>query len=113
MPDGRDKRGTYIPKGYPASEVRALLRLMEHLLRLDPALARQARDAMRHVEEEEIGRADERRDLVLRQLARKVGPLAPELQARMGVLDPEALLSLSDALLDFTALADLTVWLEQ
>ena len=120
---------TLLRQGYPASEVRALLRLMEHLLRLDPELARQARDAMRHVEEEELGmttfvtsfeeigraegRADERRDLVLRQLARKVGPLAPELQARVAALDPEALLSLSDALLDFATLADLTAWLEQ
>ena len=112
-------------QGYPASEVRALLRLMEHLLRLDPELARQARDAMRHVEEEElgmttfvtsfeeIGRADERRDLVLRLLARKVGPLAPELQARVAALDLEAMLVLSEALLDFAALADLSAWLKQ
>ena len=116
---------TLLRQGYPASDVRALLRLMEHLLRLDPELARQARDAMRHVEEEElgmttfvtsfeeIGRAEGQRDLVLRLLARKVGPLAPELQARVVALNPEALLSLSDALLDFATLANLTAWLEQ
>ena len=124
-------------QGYSVNEVRALLRLMEHLLRLDPASARVARDALQQVETEELGmerfvtsfeeigreeglaegqtkgRTDERRALVLRQLTRKVGPLAPELQARVASLDPEALLSLSDALLDFAALADLTVWLEQ
>ena len=59
------------------------------------------------------GRTDERRALVLRQLTRKVGPLAPELQARIAALDPEALLTLSEALLDFTSMADLTAWLTE
>ena len=59
------------------------------------------------------GRTEGQRTLVLRQLTRKVGPLAPELQARVAALDPEALLTLSEALLDFTSMADLTAWLTE
>ena len=128
-------------QGYTANEVRALLRLMEHLLRLDPASARVARDALQQVETEELGmerfvtsfeeigreeglaeglvagqakgRTEGQRALVLRLLTRKVGPLTPELQARITALDPEALLTLSEALLDFTSMADLIAWLTE
>ena len=59
------------------------------------------------------GRTEGQRTLVLRQLTRKVGPLAPELQARVAALDTEALLTLSEALLDFTSMADLIAWLTE
>lgn len=59
------------------------------------------------------GLIQERRALVLRQLDRKVGPLAPEVRERVAALSPERLLDLSDALLDFAGLPDLTTWLEQ
>jgi len=66
---------------------------------------------------EEFGRVEgpiaERRAIVLRQLNRKVGPLAEELQARVAALAPAVLLALSDALLDFTNQNDLLVWLDQ
>lgn len=120
-------------QGYSAADIRQLLRLVEHLLRLDPDLAREARTTMRHIEQEELGMdtfvtsfeeigreeglaeglIQERRTLVLRQLDRKVGPLAPELRERVAALSPERLLDLSDALLDFAGLADLTAWLER
>ena len=106
---------------------------MEHLLRLSPALAITARDAMRQVEVEELGmetfvtsfeeigraegrvegRVEERRDLVLRQLNRKIGPLTAELHAQVAALTAEQLLALSEALLDFTGVMDLTAWLDQ
>ncbi len=44
-----------LQQGYTASEVRILLRLMEHILRLDLALAQQAFDQMRQVEMEVYG----------------------------------------------------------
>ncbi|WP_129676108.1 DUF4351 domain-containing protein [Candidatus Chloroploca sp. Khr17] len=112
-------------QGYQAADIRLLLRLMEHLLRLQPELARQARDAMRQVEQEElgmetfvtsfeeIGREEGQRELVLRLLTRKVGPLSATVQAQVTALSGEALLDLSDALLDFTQAADLTTWLDQ
>jgi len=62
---------------------------------------------------EELARAEERLALVLRQLNRKVGPLADELQARVAALAPERLLTLSEALLDFTNQGDLLLWLDQ
>ncbi|MCG8351164.1 MAG: DUF4351 domain-containing protein [Chloroflexales bacterium] len=42
-------------QGYTARDVRTLLRLMEHVLRLDPEHARQAFDQMRHIEMEVYG----------------------------------------------------------
>ena len=62
---------------------------------------------------EEIGRVEGQRDLVLRQLNRKVGPLAEELQTRVAALAPAVLLTLGDALLDFTNQGVLLVWLDQ
>jgi predicted transposase YdaD len=122
---------------YVASDIRALFRLIEHLLRLDPVLARQALEQMHQAEVEEtgmdtfvssveeIGREEgrvegriegqntERRDLVLRQLDRKVGPLSDDLQARVTACTPTQLLDLSEALLDFASQASLIAWLNQ
>jgi len=62
---------------------------------------------------EELARAEERLALVMRLLNRKVGPLTEELQARVAALAPERLLTLSEALLDFTNQGDLLLWLDQ
>lgn len=114
--------------GYRAEELRSLIRLMGHLLRLAPELAEEARATMRQVELEEtgmntyvtvfeeLGRAEgqraERQALVLRQLNRKLGPLDETLASRVGALTPAALLDLSEALLEFTAQTDLISWLD-
>ena len=50
-------------------------------------------------------------DLVLRQLARRVGNVSPETQARVKTLSLAQLEELGEALLDFTSLADLEGWL--
>lgn len=62
---------------------------------------------------EELARAEAQREIVLRLLNRKVGPLSEELQARVVALAPDILLTLSEALLDFTVQADLMAWLDQ
>jgi hypothetical protein len=62
---------------------------------------------------EEIGRTEGQRDLVLRLINRKVGLLTEELQARVAALAPAVLLTLGEALLDFTNQTDLLVWLDQ
>jgi hypothetical protein len=106
-------------QGYRADDVRTLLRLMEHVLRLDPIWARQARTALRQVEEEESGMTtfitsfeeEAQRALVLRQLERKVGPLNQAFRQQINELSAEQVLLLGDALLDFTSLADLVAWL--
>ncbi len=59
------------------------------------------------------GLVEGQRHIVLRLLECKVGALPLEIQAQIMVLTAEQLLHLSDALLDFTRLADLTTWLEQ
>ncbi len=59
------------------------------------------------------GQREERQAMVLRQLNRKVGPLASELQTRIAALAPETLLLLSEALLNFADQRDLIAWLEQ
>ncbi|MFP4438232.1 MAG: DUF4351 domain-containing protein [Chloroflexaceae bacterium] len=55
----------------------------------------------------------ERQELILRQLTRKLGPLPETMQNRVVALSPDALLALSEALLDFNSLNDLTDWLDQ
>jgi predicted transposase YdaD len=120
-------------QGHRAEDIRVMLRLMEHLLRLGPSFAETARTAMRQVEVEETGmdtfvtsfeeigeargrvagRAEGQRDLVLRLLDRKIGPLSADLRAQVAALAPEVLLELSDALLDFTSVDELTDWLQQ
>jgi hypothetical protein len=113
---------------YDANDVRALFRFLEQLLRLDPERALEARATMRQVELEEtgmdtfvtsfeeIGRAEGRvegqRDLIVRQLKRKLGPLTEAVQARVASLPPDAMLTLSEALLDFTEQTDLVAWLD-
>ncbi len=70
---------------------------------------------------EEIGRAEGlaegalrgQRTLILHQLGCKLGPLNEALQARINALAAPQLLSLSDALLDFTNQADLVTWLDR
>ncbi|HYW17898.1 MAG TPA: DUF4351 domain-containing protein [Nodularia sp. (in: cyanobacteria)] len=51
--------------------------------------------------------------LVMRQLPRRVGTLTPELEARVQQLSLTQLEDLSVALLDFSSVEDLTIWLEQ
>ncbi|MCG8353824.1 MAG: DUF4351 domain-containing protein [Chloroflexales bacterium] len=137
-----------LEQGYTAQDVRALLRLMEHVLRLDPALARRAFDEMRHIELEvygmetfvtsfeEIGRAEGlaeglakgrdkglaeglaegqlkgQREIVVRLLIRKIGTLPEAVQERVSALSADQILDLSEALLDFGSLTDLTTWLD-
>ena len=59
------------------------------------------------------GRTEERQELVLRLLTRKVGLLPQDVQNRIVALSSDMLLDLSEALLDFSNLNDLTDWLER
>jgi len=59
------------------------------------------------------GRTEEGRSLILRQLNRRVGTIAPELKVKVGALTIEQLEDLGEALLDFATIADLEDWLAQ
>ena len=56
----------------------------------------------------ERGRTEEGRALVLKQLARKLGKIEPEIRSRGSSLSLDRIESLGQALLDFTQIADLT-----
>ncbi|BAZ03714.1 DUF4351 domain-containing protein [Calothrix sp. NIES-3974] len=57
------------------------------------------------------GRIEGKREMVLRQLNRRVGTLTPQLQERIQRLSVSQLEDLGEALLDFNAIADLENWL--
>ncbi|NJO82378.1 MAG: DUF4351 domain-containing protein [Blastochloris sp.] len=102
--------------------MRRLIRLMEHILRLPEPLRLPARTALQQVEEEELGMSSfvtsfeeigiekgqllGQQALIVRQLNRKVGELPPTIHQQVQSLTPDALLVLSEALLDFATLAD-------
>ncbi|NES20307.1 MAG: Rpn family recombination-promoting nuclease/putative transposase [Symploca sp. SIO3E6] len=65
-----------------------------------------------HQEGRQEGRQEEAVELLLRQLSRRCGQLSQDLQERIASLPLPILESLSEALLDFTELADLEAWLE-
>jgi hypothetical protein len=111
-------------QSYHVEDVRRLIRLMEHVMRLTPDLARAARDALRQVEQEElgmetfvtsfeeIGHAEGQIEIIMRQLERKIGPLPTTEQERIAALSAAQVLALGETLLDFGSLADLTAWLD-
>lgn len=62
-------------------------------------------------EGEQQGRRSEAESLVLRQLARRIGPLPGDLAAGVAALPVERLEALAEALLDFSRTEDLDRWL--
>jgi Uma2 family endonuclease len=60
---------------------------------------------------EQLAKNEERREIVLRQLDRKLHGLPGSYRERVVALTPEQLLELGDALLDFSDLPDLENWL--
>lgn len=116
-------------QGYTGNDLRHLYRLLDQLLRLPAYMDAPARATMRQIEEEEVGmstfvtsierlardegKAEGQQQLVLRLLMRKIGVLDAPMRAQVEALDPEALLQLSEALLDFTTSDDLAAWLAQ
>jgi predicted transposase/invertase (TIGR01784 family) len=62
-------------------------------------------------EGEAQGRTAEGRNLVLKQLTRKLGNLSIEQTTRVNALSLDRLEALGEALLDFTSVADLEAWL--
>jgi predicted transposase YdaD len=59
------------------------------------------------------GKAEGEQALVLKLLARKIGKIDTEIQARVNSLTIERLESLGEDLLDFSSIADLEQWLSQ
>jgi predicted transposase/invertase (TIGR01784 family) len=61
----------------------------------------------------ERGRTEGEQALVLKQLARKLGKIEPEVRSRVSSLSLDLIESLGEALLDFNQMADLLDWLDR
>jgi predicted transposase YdaD len=59
----------------------------------------------------EQGMTQEARSLILRQLNRRFGTIAPNIESQIAKLSISQLESLGEALLDFSSAADLDEWL--
>ncbi|MBD2483086.1 DUF4351 domain-containing protein [Planktothrix sp. FACHB-1365] len=64
-------------------------------------------------EAKEEGREEEAKSLILRQLTRQVGELPESVRIQIHTLSLMQLESLGEALLDFSNLSDLEIWLAQ
>lgn len=62
---------------------------------------------------EQFDREEAQREMVLRLLARKVGPLSSEQHTLVSGLGASTILELADALLTFASAADFDAWLDQ
>lgn len=63
-------------------------------------------------EGEQRGREKGERNLILRQLNRRIGELSQEVRSQIETLSLEQLENLGEALLDFNSMADLQTWLD-
>ena len=59
------------------------------------------------------GRQQEGRSLILRLLTRKLGQLNPQVRSQIESLSLEQLEALSEVLLDFSSVQELTRWLQE
>lgn len=123
-------KGLY-QKGYDRQEIIDLLRFIDWLVNLPEALEQAFWQALLTYQEErrmkyvmsierfaeargrQRGAEEERRELILRQLSRKLGTLPDEPRSQISNLSSSQLEDLSEALLDFAALSDLNEWLSQ
>ncbi|MFM6481674.1 MAG: DUF4351 domain-containing protein, partial [Microcystis panniformis] len=80
---------------------------------VEAMLGLQLADTRVYREAKEEGRQEGESALVLRQLSRRFGAVDEVLTARIQALEIEQLESLAEALLDFTALNDLVLWLNR
>jgi Domain of unknown function (DUF4351)/Putative transposase, YhgA-like len=114
-------------KGFDEQYVINLLRFVDWMLTLPPDIEAEFKIEVKQLEAGrrmkyvtsfersgiEIGRQEEALSLITRQLNRRLGNINEAELERVGSLSVEQLEALSDALLDFTSVTDLTNWLLQ
>ncbi|MEB3292118.1 MAG: DUF4351 domain-containing protein, partial [Synechococcales bacterium] len=108
--------------GYSRSEIINLFRFIDWVMILPEGLKQSFWEELKTYEEErkvpyitsveQIGYERGERSLILRLLNRKFGQLPDRTLDRIQTLTLPQLEQLGDALLDFSAIADLTTWLE-
>ena len=82
----------------------------ELVMQLSPLYLEQLEAA--HLDGEQLGELNGRRDLVLRQLDRQVRGMPVDVESRVRSLSTEQLDFLGEALLDFEGMSDLLTWLQ-
>jgi Domain of unknown function (DUF4351) len=119
-------------KGYDRQEILNLYRFIDWILVLPKAIEREFWQELQSFEEErkvtyvtnaerfgiekglkqgiEQGIEQGERSLILRQLTRRIGTIAPIIEAQITTLSVSQLEELGDALLDFSSLSDLELW---
>jgi Domain of unknown function (DUF4351) len=124
-------------KGYQRQEILDLYRFIDWVMILPEAVEREFWQELQAFEEERKvtyvtnaerfgfergiergieqgiaqGVAQEARSLILRQLTRRIGMIAPNIESQISTLSVSQLESLGEALLDFATAADLDEWL--
>lgn len=113
-------------RGLERTTIQDLFRFVDWVMILEEQLASEFWQELREYEQERAmpyvtsvekigfarGLEQGERSLVLRQLIRRFGPIAPELHTQIEMLPVKPLEALGEALLDFQDLADLQQWLE-
>jgi hypothetical protein len=111
-------------KGYERQAVLDLYRFIDWVMILPEAVEREFWQELQSFEEErkvtyvtnaerfgfERG-IEHERSLILRQLTRRIGTIAPNIESQIATLSVSQLESLGEALLDFSSAADLDEWL--
>jgi predicted transposase YdaD len=87
--------------------------LVSQILRWDMAVLRES-PWYQEIEDKGVlkGKLEEGQSLILRQLTRRIGDVAPALQSKVQALSLAQLEALGEALLDFSEPGDLEKWLE-
>jgi hypothetical protein len=108
--------------GFPEKDIRNLYRFVDWVMILPKALEAEFWQDFKNFEQERtmgymttgerIGYERGQQDIVLRLLQRRVGELSQEVKEQVQALSQEDLEALGEALLDFTAMADLLDWLQ-
>ncbi len=70
------------------------------------------RESVIYQEIEQQGELKQAQSMILRQLNRRVGNLSLEIEARVKALPLARLDDLGEALLDFSQMSDLVIWLD-
>jgi predicted transposase YdaD len=87
--------------------------LVSQIMRWDMTVLRESPWYQEILNEGEQRGLEHEKSLILRQLTRRIGPIAPPMEAQIRLLSLTQLEELGEALLDFSELAELENWLEQ
>jgi hypothetical protein len=95
------------------SDLKVVLEAKKSRNREDRELLMSLRTSPLYLEQIDLVKREGKREIIFKQLNRKLGVLPVELVAKIDDLSSERLDSLSETLLDFQKMEDLIVWLDE